>query len=361
MILTEFRRRVYDTVRLIPAGKVATYGQIAYLAGYPNAARAVGNALHRNPWPEEVPCFRVVSGEGKLSGAFAFGGPGVQAERLREDGTEVTGGAVDLSRFGWNAEYDSSPLLASSHGFSTRLGGVSRGDFESLNLGLFRGDDPAAVRTNWSYFLKLIGIPGDRLVYGGQVHGKTVRIVGAGDLRTLYDGKEALPADGYVTKEAGVPLVIFTADCVPLLLEDPEAGVVGAVHCGWRGAALDIMGEAVRQMAALGADSARIRAVTGPSIGPRAFETDSDVPQALAAMLGCGPEEVCVPEEGRPGKYLTDLAGAVRRRLRQLGLAEEHIGSAGGCTFSEAGRYFSHRRSGNARGSQASVIMRKHP
>ena len=75
MILTEFRRKIYETVRLIPAGHVATYGQIAFLAGYPRAARAVGNALHLNPWPEKVPCFRVVNGEGLLSGAFASAAP----------------------------------------------------------------------------------------------------------------------------------------------------------------------------------------------------------------------------------------------------------------------------------------------
>ena len=94
-------KRIFDVVRQIPRGHVATYSQIAALAGEPKMARAVGNALHKNPDPEHIPCFRVVNAKGELSGAFAFGGMDVQAERLRAEGIEVVNNKVDLKRYQW--------------------------------------------------------------------------------------------------------------------------------------------------------------------------------------------------------------------------------------------------------------------
>ena len=93
-------KRIYEAVRRIPAGHVATYGRIAELAGDKRMARAVGNALHKNPDPEHIPCFRVVNAKGELSGAFAFGGADEQERRLRADGVEVVNGKVDLERYG---------------------------------------------------------------------------------------------------------------------------------------------------------------------------------------------------------------------------------------------------------------------
>ena len=92
--------RIYAAVRRIPPGHVATYGQVAKMAGKERMCRAVGNALHKNPDPNGKPCFRVVNAQGKLSGAFAFGGPGVQRRMLEEDGVEVINGRVDLELYG---------------------------------------------------------------------------------------------------------------------------------------------------------------------------------------------------------------------------------------------------------------------
>ena len=99
----KFSEKVYAAVQKIPYGKVATYQQIAYLAGSPNAQRAVGNALHHNPDPEKTPCFRVVNAEGKLTGAFAFGGIRVQEEKLKAEGVIVVNLQVDLRRFQWRS------------------------------------------------------------------------------------------------------------------------------------------------------------------------------------------------------------------------------------------------------------------
>lgn len=93
-------KRIYEAVKKIPKGHVATYGRIAEMAGEPKMARAVGNALHKNPDPEHIPCFRVVNAKGELSGAFAFGGAGIQEKLLIEDGVEVINGKVDLKKYG---------------------------------------------------------------------------------------------------------------------------------------------------------------------------------------------------------------------------------------------------------------------
>ncbi|MBP5460896.1 MAG: methylated-DNA--[protein]-cysteine S-methyltransferase [Lachnospiraceae bacterium] len=94
-------KRIYEAVRKIPYGCVATYAQVAEVAGDRKMARAVGNALHRNPDPEGIPCYRVVNSKGQLAGEFAFGGAGQQAKLLMAEGIEVTGGVVDLSRYQW--------------------------------------------------------------------------------------------------------------------------------------------------------------------------------------------------------------------------------------------------------------------
>ena len=94
-------KRIYEAVKKIPRGRVATYGQIAEMAGDKKMARAVGNALHKNPDPEHIPCFRVVNAKGELSGEFAFGGAGVQAKLLEAEGVEVTDGKVDLKKYGF--------------------------------------------------------------------------------------------------------------------------------------------------------------------------------------------------------------------------------------------------------------------
>lgn len=93
-------KRIYEAVKKIPKGKVATYGQIAAIAGEPKMARAVGNALHKNPDPDNIPCYRIVNSKGKLSGEFAFGGAGAQAKLLEADGIRVIDGKVDLDKYG---------------------------------------------------------------------------------------------------------------------------------------------------------------------------------------------------------------------------------------------------------------------
>ena len=120
LLSDSFRERVYECVRQIPKGKVSTYGQIAALAGNPRAARAVGNALHVNPDGDGTPCYRVVNSEGKLSGAFAFGGINVQKQRLEADGIEVKDMKVDIKKYLWQ------PFEVTSHKYSHKADGADK-------------------------------------------------------------------------------------------------------------------------------------------------------------------------------------------------------------------------------------------
>ncbi len=251
-----------------------------------------------------------------------------------------------------------SDRLTCPHGFSTRLGGVSRGVYESLNLGLAASlaDDPENVRENWAIFGRAVGIDTERFVHGHQVHGRCVHIAGPADAHGILE-PSGMEADGYVTNVRGLPLAVFTADCAPLLMEEPEAGVIAAVHCGWRPAAADIMGEAVRKMIGLGADPAKIRAAVGPCIRRCCFQTGPEVPAALEKLLGGDAGDLYAPDETAPGKFRTDLPGAVIRRLRQLGLAAENIDDLGACTMCAPETFWSHRTMGLRRGSQANIIM----
>ena len=249
-----------------------------------------------------------------------------------------------------------STLITCRHGFSTRLGGVSQGIFNSLNLGHNRGDDAQNVLENWRRFGEATGIDTSRFVHGHQSHGTTVRIACKADAHSIVEQTPWPEADGYVTNEPDTPLVIFTADCTPLLMQDPDAGVIAAVHCGWRSTVADIEGKAVEAMASLGADPARIRAAIGPGIRQCCFQTGPEVPQAIDTLLSGDTAGLYAPDPSEAGKYRTDLPGTVKRRLIRLGLLEENIDELGICTMCRPDRFWSHRAMGAARGSQANII-----
>lgn len=250
--------------------------------------------------------------------------------------------------------YMRSTLLPARHAFTTRFGGVSRGDFATLNLGSNRGDDPEAVRENYRRTAALLGAEIDGCCVTKQVHGVAVRTVTEADRHVCLS---AVPyeADGLVTASRGLPILCFVADCVPVLLCDPAAGVIAAVHCGWRSATGDILGEALVSMRWLGAAPERICAAVGPSIGKCCFETDRDVPEAVERWLG-GDTAGLIRRRG-DGKYLVDLRGANARRLVQLGLPAAQIDVSDECTFCSHDKYWSHRYTRGRRGSQAAGIV----
>ncbi len=253
--------------------------------------------------------------------------------------------------------YMTAPVITAKHAFSTRYGGVSQGDFTSLNLGFGRGDPDENVMENYRRLGSALGMDVMRAAFTRQVHGSAVRVV-TFECAVSPLERTATECDGVVTAERGLPIFCFTADCVPVLLCDSVRGVAGAIHCGWRSSVQDILGVAVSAMAGLGSHPEDIRAAIGPAIGAGSFETDSDVPDALRAWLGHDAEEY-IYSGVRPGKYNVDLRGANARRLEQLGVRRESIAVSTECTFELHDKYWSHRytsRHGQARGSQCAVI-----
>ncbi len=248
----------------------------------------------------------------------------------------------------------SSDKIGARHAFTTRYGGVSKGGFTSLNLGSNRGDDPEAVRENYRRVCALMGAGIDGCAVTKQVHGNEVRIVTKAD-RHVCMSMVPYEADGIVTNERGLPVMCFTADCVPVLLWDGENGVIGAIHCGWRSSVADILGVAVDKMCSLGAKPETIHAAIGPAIGRCCFETDDDVPEAVEKYLDGDTDGLF--DRRADGKTMVDLRAANARRLVKLGLRPGNIDISDECTMCSHEKYWSHRYTKGERGSQAAVIV----
>lgn len=247
-----------------------------------------------------------------------------------------------------------SDCISVPHLFSTRLGGVSEGEFATLNLLSDRGDKPENVAENFRRIAAALGAGPNDCAVTRQVHGNTVRVVGEGDRHICLS---AVPynADGIVTVTPGLPIFCFTADCVPVLLCDPVHRVIAAVHCGWRGSSADILKNALDTMCSLGASVADIRTAIGPSIGACCFETDDDVPDAITFWLGGDVSGLFTKRED--GKTLVDLRGANARRLIQLGIPADQIDISDECTYCLHDKYWSHRYTRGHRGGQCAGIV----
>jgi len=228
--------------------------------------------------------------------------------------------------------------------FSERTGGVSEGPFTSLNLGAKEGDDATRVGENRERLIAGLGC--GPLTLGEQVHGgRTVRVGGKRAGAGFAPGSTPIPrVDGLVTSSAGLPLAVFVADCVPLILADDRSAA--AVHVGWRGLVAGIVPAAVRNFE----DPGKVRAALGPAIGPCHFEVGEDVALAISSATSSG-----APTERRDGSLYVDLPEAVRRALRDLGLRTVDV--LGLCTRHEDERFFSYRRDGRT-GRQVGVAMR---
>lgn len=249
-------------------------------------------------------------------------------------------------------EYLTADGIPVPHGFTTRLGGVSTGTQSSLNLAVGRGDSLENVEENLRRLGRAVGFDPEKLVMTLQIHSDIVRVVTEKDHISLCH-RDYPKCDALVTNTPGVALLVFTADCTPLLFFDPVTGAVGAAHAGWRGTAQAIGAKVVRAMAeSFGAKPENIRAAIGPNIGMCHFETDADVPDAMRAAFGA---EVDAYIEKRGEKYHLDLKQINAMVLRRCGV--EHIDLSRDCTVCSCDRFWSHRATGGERGSQGAVIV----
>lgn len=251
-------------------------------------------------------------------------------------------------------EYLCAEGISVPHCFTTRYGGVSTGAQASLNLAYCPSDTMENVEKNLRILGDALGFDPKRLVMTRQTHSDIVRVVTEKDALGLCH-RDYPECDALVTCTPGVTLLVFTADCTPLLFHDPVTGAVGASHAGWRGTAKAIGAKTVEAMVKnFGCKPENIRAAIGPNIAQCHFETDADVPQAMEAAFG---KEVETFIEKRGEKYHLDLKGINALALGRAGVA--HIEISDACTYCQCQRFWSHRVTKGVRGSQGAVICCK--
>jgi YfiH family protein len=229
---------------------------------------------------------------------------------------------------------------------TTRAGGVSPAPWDSLNLGMHVGDDPARVAENRARLqAALVAVAAaDAPQWLNQVHGTTVVEAEPDSARRAA----CLPdADAVTTSARHLPCVVMTADCLPVFFCDRAGTRVAVAHAGWRGLCEGVLEATL----AVFPDPAQVLAWLGPAIGPAAFEVGGEVREAfMARQPGAA---ACFRPSPNPGRFLADIYGLARLRLAAAGVAD--IGGGGLCTFSDRERFYSYRRDGQT-GRLASVI-----
>jgi len=224
------------------------------------------------------------------------------------------------------------------HGFFSREGGVSKGDYASLNTGPGSADDPAAIAENRNRCAETLGVAPANLLTNYQVHSANVV--------TVTGPWEAKPpeADALVTERPGLALGVLAADCMPWLFFEPEARIIGAAHAGWRGALAGVLENTVAAMTDLGADPAHIRAAVGPCMRQPNFEVGAELLDAFTEKHA-GADQFFARGVS-PDKRQLDLAGFGAWRLRDVGVTA--IDDLEVCTLGDAAHYFSYRGSRRA-------------
>lgn len=223
------------------------------------------------------------------------------------------------------------------HGFFTRNGGISEGIYAALNCGIGSRDRPAHIRENRAIAAQVMGAQPEALLTLYQIHSAQVITV----TDPWPANTELMPkADAMVTKTPGLVLGILTADCAPVLFADPQAGVIGAAHAGWKGALAGIIENTLEAMEALGADRARISAAIGPAIGQESYETG---PEFIINFRGQDPDSISFfAPAARKGHNLFDLPRYVKHRLTRAGTGAVNLLAQDTCL--DENSFFSYRR-----------------
>jgi len=210
---------------------------------------------------------------------------------------------------------------------TARGGGVSSGPYATLNLSLSVGDDPALVLENRRRVAAALGARPADFVFARQVHGAGVRIVGEADRGSgAFRMDDAIAdTDALVTTTPGLVLAVLTADCVPIVLHDPVAGVLACVHAGWRGTVAGVCAAAVAAMTSLGSHPPDVIAGLGPAASPARYQVGPDVHHAVTRAFGPAASSFIRPDLATPGRWLLDLWAANRHALREAGLPASQI------------------------------------
>lgn len=246
------------------------------------------------------------------------------------------------------------------HGFSTRLGGVSKAHLASMNLSFQRGDKPEVVLENHRRFAKAVGYDERKLVFSNQVHTTKIHKVTEADCgKGIVRESDIIGIDGLVTDVPGIPLITFYADCVPLFFYDPVKRVVALAHSGWRGTVARMGKVMVDYMVQeYGSQPEDIVCAIGPSICQSCYEISGDVAEEFRAEFMAEQYEAMMQATGAD-KYHLDLWKANRFVLLEAGITEEHLAITDICTCCNPDVLFSHRASHGMRGNLGAVIMLK--
>ncbi|NLO82934.1 MAG: peptidoglycan editing factor PgeF [Clostridiales bacterium] len=273
---------------------------------------------------------------------------------------ETTGFRLHVKNDVWYytiSSFDDTGLV--KNGFSTRKGGVSSGQYSTLNLGIKKSDSREAIRENFSRFCSAVGIDPGNMVFSDQVHGARVALVDGHDRgKGFLRDTDIFATDGLMTCQAGVALVTFYADCVPLFFLDPVYPAIALSHAGWRGTVAKIGAKTLAMMQeTFGTRPEDCLVGIGPSIGPCCFEVDPPVMEEFAAAF---PQNRGIISPGRkPGKYNIDLWEANRAELIGMGVPEKNVTLASICTCCNTDIFFSHRGDKGRTGSMAAILMLK--
>jgi len=253
--------------------------------------------------------------------------------------------------------FDSTGVV--SHCFSTRLGGVSEGVFESMNLH-FRGDKQENVIENFKIICSAIDVDYRNVVFSKQIHSDNIYTVSKKDQgKGLLRESDINDADGLITNEKDVVLVTFYADCVPVYFLDPVLKVIAMTHSGWRGTVKQIAAKAVLEMEKdYGSERKNILVGIGPSIGKCCFEVDYPVVAEFEKNIEFS-NEFIFKDNDKKGKYKIDLRGIIQETLVSVGIFQRNIENADICTKCNPDLFFSHRNMGEERGSLAGIISLK--
>ncbi len=244
-------------------------------------------------------------------------------------------------------------------GFSTRIGGVSTGCHESLNLGFERDDVRENVEENFRRFGVSAGFDTKNICLPSQWHTNNIRIAGPEHCcGSRYEKKTNTPVDGQITDKKGIVLLAYGADCVPVYIADTVNHAIGLVHSGWKGTLNSISADALNLMKKeYGTDPENVIVVIGPSISSKNYEVGFDVAEHFINKHNIDvTENSAIVRLGRSRKYQLDLWEANRRNLLSGGVPEKNIFISGLCTFDEKTLFYSHRRDGNARGVMAGFM-----
>lgn len=246
------------------------------------------------------------------------------------------------------------------NGFSTRLGGVSRGDWATMNFSFTRGDDPEAVRENYRRMAAALGVDVNRMVLSHQTHTTNVRRVTEEDAgKGVVRERDYTDVDGLITNVPGITLVTFYADCVPLYFVDPVRRAIGLSHSGWRGTVNRMGGVTVEAMGkAFGSDPKDIVACIGPSICRDCYEVGPEVAEAFENAFEPAKHSEIL-EKKPDGKFLLDLWRANAIVMEEAGILPERIHVTDICTHCNPELLYSHRRTGERRGNLCAFLSLK--